>query len=70
MKTACFVFNFDTKDEARIVAESLNPEIKHKIPKTSVEVDLSNKTFTLKIVGHMGVELSYQILMKQFMIVQ
>ncbi len=49
MKTAKFIFNFDSIEEARIVAESLKPEIKHKIPKTNVEVDLSKKTFTLKI---------------------
>jgi tRNA threonylcarbamoyladenosine modification (KEOPS) complex Pcc1 subunit len=49
MKTAKFIFNFDSKEDARIVAESLDPEIKYKIPKTNVEVDLSNKTFSLKI---------------------
>ena len=48
-KTAKFVFNFDSEEEARIVAKSLDPEIKHKIPKTNVEVSLSNKTFSLEI---------------------
>ena len=51
MKTACFVFNFDTSDEAKIVSESLNPEIKNKIPKTTVKVNLSDKTFTLEITA-------------------
>ncbi len=49
MKKACFVFNFDTAEEAKIIAESLDPEIKHKIPKTNVEVSLSDKKFSLKI---------------------
>ena len=49
MKKACFVINFDTAEEAKIIAESLDPEIKHKIPKTNVEVSLSDKKFILKI---------------------
>jgi len=49
MKNACFVFDFDTADEAKIIAESLDPEIKHKIPKTNIEVSLSEKKFILKI---------------------
>ena len=49
MKKACFVFNFDTKQEAEIIAEALDPEIKNKIPKTSVEVSLKDKSFILKI---------------------
>ena len=49
MKNARFIFNFDTQEEARIIAESIDPEIKHRIPKTNIEVSLSNKTFTLEI---------------------
>jgi len=49
MRKASFVFVFDSVKEARIIAESLHPEIKHKIPKTNVELLLSNKTFSLKI---------------------
>ena len=49
MKTASFVFNFDTAEEARIIAESLDPEIKQKIPKTNVQVTISDKIFSLKI---------------------
>ena len=49
MKKASFIFVFDSEEEAKIVAESLNPEIKHKIPKTEVEVSLLGKTFSLKI---------------------
>jgi len=49
MKKACFIFKFDTAEEAKIIAESLDPEIKHKIPKTNVEVSLSDKKFSLEI---------------------
>jgi len=49
MKTASFIFNFDSSDEARIVAESLDPEIKQKIPKTKVDVNVSGNTFSIKI---------------------
>jgi len=49
MKTAKFVFNFDSKEEARIVSESLDPEIKNKIPKTRVKVNLSGNTFTIDL---------------------
>ena len=49
MKKASFIFVFDSEKEAKIVAESLNPEIKHKIPKTEIEVSLSGKTFFLEI---------------------
>jgi tRNA threonylcarbamoyladenosine modification (KEOPS) complex Pcc1 subunit len=31
MKSAKFVFNFDSKEEARIIAEALEPEIKHSL---------------------------------------
>jgi tRNA threonylcarbamoyladenosine modification (KEOPS) complex Pcc1 subunit len=49
MKTASFVINFDSSEEARIVSESLNPEIKNKIPKTNVKVSLTDKTFSIEI---------------------
>jgi tRNA threonylcarbamoyladenosine modification (KEOPS) complex Pcc1 subunit len=49
MKTAKFVFNFDSPEEAKIVFESLDPEIKNKIPKTNVKVNLSGKTFTIDL---------------------
>ena len=44
-----FVFEFDSIKEAKVIAESLNPEIKHKIPKTNVNVFSSEKTFSLSI---------------------
>ena len=49
MKKTTFVFIFDTPDEARVVAKSLDPEIKHKIPKTNVKVSLDGKEFSLEI---------------------
>jgi len=49
MKTASFVFNFDSPDEARIIFDSLNPEIKNKIPKTKVKVNLSGNTFSINL---------------------
>lgn len=49
MKKACFVFNFDSTEDARIVASSLDPEIKNKIPKTNVKVYLKNERFSLEI---------------------
>ena len=49
MKKACFVFEFDTAEEASIVANSIDPEIKNKIPKTKVLTDLSGKTFSLTV---------------------
>ena len=54
MKTASFVFNFDSEEEARIVAESLDPEIKQKIPKTKVQVTLSSNTFSIYFHGKEG----------------
>ena len=48
-RCARFVFNFDTMDEARIIAESLTPEINHKIPKTNVTVSLKKNMLSLTI---------------------
>lgn len=49
MKSTRFIFNFDSEKEARIIAETLNPEIKQKIPKTSVEISLSGSKISLYI---------------------
>ena len=43
-----FVFDFDSTKEVKVIAESLQPEIKHKIPKTNVDVSISEKTFSQK----------------------
>jgi tRNA threonylcarbamoyladenosine modification (KEOPS) complex Pcc1 subunit len=49
MKSASFVFIFDSEEEARIISNSLRPEINNKLPKTNVKVTLSKETFYLKI---------------------
>ncbi len=48
-KKATFIFNFDSFKDAEIVAESLSPEVKHKIPKANVEISLSKNALSLKI---------------------
>jgi tRNA threonylcarbamoyladenosine modification (KEOPS) complex Pcc1 subunit len=49
MKKASFIFTFDSDKEARIISETLEPEIKHKIPKTDVELILLGSKLTLNI---------------------
>ena len=48
-KKATFIFNFNSFKDAKIVAESLSPEVKHKIPKANVEISLSKNALSLKI---------------------
>ncbi|UCD13460.1 MAG: hypothetical protein JSW60_07865 [Thermoplasmatales archaeon] len=48
-KKALFILTFDSSEEAEIVAESLSPEVKHKIPKANVELSLSKNALSLKI---------------------
>lgn len=48
-KKASFIFNFDTIKIANLIAKSLSPEIKQKIPKTKVEISISKKILTLDI---------------------
>ena len=48
-KNASFVFYFDSSSEAVLVAASLSPEIKQKIPKTNVELSCSKNVLSLKI---------------------
>jgi tRNA threonylcarbamoyladenosine modification (KEOPS) complex Pcc1 subunit len=49
MKYAKFTFYFDSEDEVKVIVNSLNPEIKNKIPKTNVEVTYSGKILYLTI---------------------
>jgi len=49
MKKAEFVFVFNTDFEAKIVLESLYPEIKNKISKTNVNVSQEGKSLSLII---------------------
>jgi tRNA threonylcarbamoyladenosine modification (KEOPS) complex Pcc1 subunit len=51
MKSANFIFKFDSEDEARIIAQTIDPEIKHKIPKTNVKIFLVNSKFSLEIIA-------------------
>ncbi len=44
-----FVFDFDSTEDARVVSESLTPEIKNKIPNTNVDISTLEKTFYLGI---------------------
>ena len=48
-KNALFKFFFDSSSEAALVAASLSPEIKQKIPKTDVELTQSKNKLFLKI---------------------
>lgn len=48
-KKASFIFNFDSSEEAKVVAESLSPEVKHKIPKANVEIFLFKNALSLEI---------------------
>lgn len=48
-KNASFVFYFDSSSEAVLVAASLSPELKQKIPKTNVELSCSKNVLSLKI---------------------
>jgi len=49
MKKASFTINFDSENDVKIIADSINPEIKHKIPKTDVNLSISGKKLFLEI---------------------
>ena len=49
MKKVSFVLDFDTPSDAKVVYESLNPEIKNKIPKTKVKVSLEKTVLKLEV---------------------
>jgi tRNA threonylcarbamoyladenosine modification (KEOPS) complex Pcc1 subunit len=49
MKKASFTITFDSVDDAEIINDSINPEIKHKIPKTKADISISGKKLFLKI---------------------
>jgi len=52
MHKAEFVLEFETEKEARIIFNSLYPEIKHRIPKTMVETKLSKSKIFLTICAN------------------
>ncbi|MCD6108417.1 MAG: hypothetical protein J7J89_02945 [Thermoplasmata archaeon] len=47
-----FVLEFETEKEAKIIFNSLYPEIKHRIPKTMVETKLSKSKIFLTICAN------------------
>jgi len=49
MKKASFEINFNSEDIANIIAEAITPEIKHRIPKTKVDISISGKKLFLDI---------------------
>ncbi len=49
MKNVCFVLDFENFDDAKVVYNSLNPEIKHKIPKTKIKVKLKETVLKIDI---------------------
>jgi tRNA threonylcarbamoyladenosine modification (KEOPS) complex Pcc1 subunit len=49
MKKVCFVLDFEDLGDARVVYNSLTPEVKHKIPKTKVNVKLEETVLKLDI---------------------
>ena len=52
MKKARFKFVFDKPVDAKIINESISPEIKHKVPKTNIEIKQSDKTIFLEITSN------------------
>jgi tRNA threonylcarbamoyladenosine modification (KEOPS) complex Pcc1 subunit len=51
MKKVTFILDFDTISDAKVVFDSLNPEIKHKIPKTKIQVNLEEKVLKFEIIA-------------------
>ncbi|MBN1280897.1 MAG: hypothetical protein JXA00_04530 [Candidatus Thermoplasmatota archaeon] len=47
--SARFLFSFPSSQDAEVVAQSLTPEIRHKIPKSQVSFSVDKKTLTLVI---------------------
>jgi tRNA threonylcarbamoyladenosine modification (KEOPS) complex Pcc1 subunit len=48
-KKATFLFFFPSTKDASVVAQSLSPEIKHKIPKSTVTFSVGTKKLTMII---------------------
>lgn len=49
MKKVCFVLNFENFDDTRLVYDVLKPEIKHKIPKTKINVKIIDTILKIDI---------------------
>ena len=49
MKKISFVLDFDTSSDAKVVYDALSPEIKNRIPKTKVKVNLEKTVLKLEV---------------------
>jgi len=49
MKKSNFIFNFDSEKEAKIIYETLKPEIKNNIPKTKINSYIEKNRIFLEI---------------------
>lgn len=48
-KKASFLFFFPSATDASVIAQSLSPEIQHKIPKSTVAFSVDKKNLTMVI---------------------
>lgn len=48
-KKATFLFSFPSSKDASVIAQSLSPEIKHKIPKSMVTFSINGKKLSMVI---------------------
>lgn len=48
-KKATFLFSFSSSEDASVIAQSLSPETKHKIPKSMVTFFINEKKLTMVI---------------------
>jgi tRNA threonylcarbamoyladenosine modification (KEOPS) complex Pcc1 subunit len=49
MKKATFLFFFPSVKDASVIAQSLSPEIRHKIPKSNITFSVDEKKLTMTI---------------------
>jgi len=49
MKKATFLFFFPSAEDASVIAQSLSPEIRHKIPKSNVTFSVDETKLTMTI---------------------
>lgn len=49
MNQARFIFHFPSSPDAALIAQSLSPEIQHKIPKSTILFSVKGKELTLTI---------------------
>ncbi|MFA5103256.1 MAG: KEOPS complex subunit Pcc1 [Candidatus Thermoplasmatota archaeon] len=49
MKKATFLFFFSSPKDASVIAQSLSPEIQHKIPKSSILFSVDGKKLAMTI---------------------